>query len=69
MPDGYEFEFELDPLDAGDAAGDGDEDGLTNLQEAGLETNPGEKDSDGDGIEDKQEVDTTKTAPLVSMCA
>ncbi len=47
-----------------DAVGDPDGDGLTNAQEAELGTNPNLADSDDDGINDGEEVDTYGTNPL-----
>lgn len=43
---------------------DFDGDGLTNVQEAGHNTNPYKKDSDGDGVMDYAELFVTKTSPL-----
>jgi hypothetical protein len=57
MPDGWEIENSLDPLNAADAAADADSDGLSNLQEYTLGTNPNLEDTDGDGLSDKEEVD------------
>ena len=56
MPDNWENEYELDPLDPDDADSDDDGDGLTNLQEYAEKTNPGLADSDGDGHEDAKEI-------------
>lgn len=44
--------------------GDADTDGLTNAQEFALATNPTKADSDADGLNDGQEVNTSKTDPL-----
>lgn len=54
MPDVWESTYGLNPLYAGDAALDADGDGLTNLREYQLGTNPSvaDPDSDGDGILD-----------------
>jgi len=41
-----------------DGSGDPDGDGLTNLEEQDLETDPTKEDTDGDGLEDKAEVDS-----------
>lgn len=57
MPDAWEEQNGLNSLDATDAAQDKDGDGLTNLQEYNLSTNPGVADSDGDGYTDKEEFD------------
>lgn len=43
---------------------DSDHDGLTNEQEATLGTNPNNKDTDGDGLSDYDEVVKYKTNPL-----
>lgn len=48
----------------GDPACDDDGDGLTNEQEKILGTNPANKDSDGDGLEDGKEINSFKTNPL-----
>jgi hypothetical protein len=45
------------------ASGDPDNDGLTNAQEFTNGTDPNNADSDGDGLKDGQEVNTTKTDP------
>ena len=54
MPDGWEVEYELDPLDPGDASLDSDGDGATNLEEYEDGTNP--VDTDGDGMSDNWEI-------------
>ena len=56
MPDDYEIANGFNPLDPSDAGQDADSDGLTNLQEYQLGTNPHNPDTDGDGIPDGQEV-------------
>ncbi len=43
---------------------DADSDGLTADQEATLGTDPNKADTDGDGLTDRQEVETYKTDPL-----
>jgi len=48
MPDTWEIENGLDPLDATDTALDPDNDGLTNIKEYHRGTNPHLQDSDGD---------------------
>jgi hypothetical protein len=40
MPDYWETRYGLNPIDAGDATQDSDEDGLTNLEEYEQQTNP-----------------------------
>ena len=57
IADGYEVQFGYDPLDPADATADDDADGLTNLQEFGLGTNPNSDDSDDDGLTDDVEVE------------
>ncbi|HVM90569.1 MAG TPA: hypothetical protein VMU11_01585 [Verrucomicrobiae bacterium] len=47
-----------------DPSADPDGDGLTNLQEEQLGTNPNNPDSDGDGLTDGQEVNVYKSNPL-----
>ncbi len=71
MPNGWEVQNGLDPLDSSDAhwcegdwaegdsdgvCNDGDEDGLSNLEEFLNSTNPNSPDSDGDGLPDGYEV-------------
>jgi len=57
LPDWWEDVYYADP------DGDPDADGLTNLQEFGLNTDPGNPDTDGDGRNDGDEV-TAGTHPL-----
>ncbi len=45
------------------ATGDPDNDGLTNAQEFTNGTDPNNADSDGDGLKDGEEINTTKTDP------
>ncbi|MCP5152823.1 MAG: hypothetical protein H6983_01565 [Ectothiorhodospiraceae bacterium] len=56
ITDAVETAAGLDPLDAADAAGDLDGDGLTNLEEANLGTAIGDADTDGDGVTDPDEI-------------
>jgi hypothetical protein len=58
MPDDWELANGLNPNDPSDASQDPDGDGLTNLQEYQLGTNPHLADTDGDGIRDGLEVQT-----------
>ena len=57
MLDTWEIKYDLNPNDPSDAAKDKDRDGLSNLAEYNLGTNPAKADTDGDGYTDKQEVD------------
>ena len=56
IDDVWEIANGLSPNDATDAALDGDSDGLTNLEEFQLNTNPTDWDSDADGMADGWEV-------------
>ncbi|PXA02932.1 hypothetical protein DDZ13_14615 [Coraliomargarita sinensis] len=53
MPDAWELAASLDPLSGADADSDMDGDGLTNLEEFSIGTNPNAVDSDSDGINDR----------------
>ena len=57
IPDCIELRWGLDPGDDTDAGGDLDTDGLTNLEEYLLGTDLRDPDTDGDGMDDKFEVD------------
>lgn len=70
LPDAWESAMGLDPLDNGltDRArqgdrGDYDGDGLTNREEYIAGTNPCNKDTDGDGISDAEELKNLGTDP------
>jgi len=56
LPDIFEQNNGLDPLDASDAALDKDMDGLSNLDEYSLGTDVSNPDTDGDGFSDGDEV-------------
>lgn len=56
MPDEWEIKHKLSPLDSSDALIDSDGDGVTNLHEHKLGTNPRKIDSDNDGADDGKEV-------------
>ena len=66
LPDGWEITYALDPLStvgADGAAGDPDSDGLTNAQEYAYQTHPKNADTDGDGLNDGNEVNVQGTDP------
>jgi hypothetical protein len=52
MPDSWEIGYWLNPIDPSDASQDADGDGLTNLDEYNLGTDPHDTDTDDDGIDD-----------------
>ncbi|HEX9860225.1 MAG TPA: hypothetical protein VGB23_03410, partial [Nitrospirota bacterium] len=56
MPDEWEVKYGLAPNASADAALDADNDGLTNLQEYTLGTDPTKADTDSDGMPDEWEV-------------
>jgi hypothetical protein len=70
LPDGWETAVGLDPADNGlsdsrqGQFGDFDADGLCNLDEYQLGTDPLSADTDGDGLSDKVERDIYRTNPL-----
>ncbi|KPW04550.1 M4 family metallopeptidase [Pseudoalteromonas sp. P1-8] len=55
MDDNWELLYSLDSSDPTDAAGDLDDDGLTNLEEYRLNSLPNNSDTDGDSLTDYQE--------------
>lgn len=57
MGDGWEVQYDLDPLDPSDADGDFDGDGLANRAEFAADANPRQRDTDGDGLSDPAEVE------------
>ncbi len=61
MPNDYETANGFNPFNNADGVLDADIDGLTNLQEYRLGTNPNVKDTDGDGLQDGQEVNSAGT--------
>lgn len=63
MEDAYELLNGLDPF-FDDASLDADSDGLTNFEEARLNTDPNSGDTDGDFLSDFAEVDVYGTDPL-----
>ncbi len=56
MPNDWERRYGLNPLFPGDANGDIDGDGLNNLEEFKQSTDPTNKDTDGDGYSDYDEL-------------
>ncbi|MEK6776778.1 MAG: MopE-related protein [bacterium] len=63
MSDDWETVYGLDPL-SNDSDQDQDADGLTNLQEYLIHTNPVRLDTDGDGLWDGEEINLYHTDPL-----
>ena len=70
IPDDYEIAHGMNPHDPSDALLDFDHDGLSNLREYQLGTNPNLADTDGDGINDGDEVNGTGRAcrPNTNTC-
>lgn len=72
LPDAWEMQYGLNPADNGITEardgqyGDWDGDGLTNLEEYQLGTDPKNSDTDGDTMSDKDERDYYHSDPLVS---
>ncbi len=64
MPDSYELIYGFDPSNPNDAFGDQDNDGLTNVKEYQIGTNPVQQDTDGDCADDGDEIQQG-TDPLV----
>lgn len=64
LPNEWEALFNLNPADQTDAAKDADEDGVTNAIEFKMATNPQAKDSDGDGITDKEDAERSCFRPI-----
>ncbi len=56
MPNDWELEYGLNPIDPTDAKIDSDKDGLSNLEEYQKETDPNQKDTDKDGHDDKEDA-------------
>ena len=66
MPDTWEALYGLNPTNSVDAGEDLDSDGLSNLEEYQAGTNPTLNDSDGDGLNDYDEVVVHQSNPLES---
>lgn len=66
MPNLWEAEFNLDPLNPEDALLDLDNDGATNLQEFEHGSYPTMEDSDGDSLTDGDEINIHGTSPAMS---
>jgi hypothetical protein len=62
IPDDWKIAHGFDPNDTSVANADTDEDGLANLQEFQLGTDPRNPDTDGDGVTDGQEVKRPRLA-------
>ena len=62
--DSFEFQHGLDPHNPDDASGDRDGDGLSNLEEQEMGTNPNLEDTDDDGMTDGYETENGMN-PLV----
>lgn len=63
MDDGFEIDNFLDPNNAADGPSDNDGDGLSNIREFNLGTNPNSADSDNDGLSDAEEVNVIGSDP------
>jgi len=66
MPTWWENKHQLDDNNAEDSALDADDDGLTNLEEYLAGTSASESDTDGDGIDDFEEINTHGTEPTIA---
>lgn len=64
LPNWWERFYRLNSLDAGDATADFDSDGLSNLEEFANSTDPNKADTDGDALNDIDEINTYQTSPL-----
>jgi hypothetical protein len=66
LPDGWEVQYSFNPLSptgVDGASGNPDTDGLSNIRELALGTNPRVQDTDGDGLNDGYEADGLGTNP------
>lgn len=66
LPNYWEIQYNLDYLDASNQLSDPDSDNLNNLAEFTQSTNPVNDDSDEDGLNDGEEVNSQGTNPLES---
>lgn len=64
LPDLVELQNGLDPMNPSDALADLDGDGLANLEEFRLGTKLRNADTDGDGLDDREETVVLKTDPV-----
>lgn len=65
MPDEWEIAYGLNPVDSSDAHQDSDGDGLDNLSEFVLGTDPTNPDTDGDGFLDQYDTDPLDPNPIM----
>ena len=63
LTDGWEVKYGLNATWSGDASLDGDNDGLTNLEEFKINIDPTDSDTDDDGLSDGDEVKIHGTDP------
>ncbi|KKK66338.1 hypothetical protein LCGC14_2965120, partial [marine sediment metagenome] len=63
LSDDWEVKYGLNATWSGDASLDGDNDGLTNLEEYEINVDPTDSDTDDDGLSDGDEVNNYQTDP------
>ena len=63
LSDSWEVKYGLNATWSGDASLDGDNDGLTNLEEYKIKLDPTDSDTDDDGLSDGDELNIYKTDP------
>lgn len=66
IPDRWELQFGFGRLNAADAGDDGENDGLTNVQEFRAGTDPTDPDTDDDGILDGADTNPLRSQPPVA---